>query len=239
MPIPTTQTVRDFDNFIAPRCDEQIETLYQDDHILVINKPSGLLSLSGKHAQNKDSVHYRLVQTEPVCSLVHRLDFGTSGIMLVAKNKQINKLLSRQFSERQVSKVYQALLFGHLPQDSGVIDAAIYKDPAHFPKLVVNNALGKPAISHFHCLARGFIDGIKVSQVEYRPSTGRTHQLRVHSQYIGAPILGCDLYGCKQSERLAKRLMLHACQLAFSHPVSGKPMTIGCLAPFAISTNNA
>lgn len=191
-----------------------------------------LSAQDGKHAKNKDSVHYRLMQTEPECSLVHRLDFGTSGIMLVAKNKQINKLLSRQFSERQVSKVYQALLFSHIAQDSGVIDAAIYKDPSHFPKLVVNNELGKPALSHYQCLARSTVNGQNVSRVDYRPSTGRTHQLRVHSQHIGAPILGCDLYGNGQSERLATRLMLHASGLTFLHPVSGKLMEVNCPTPF-------
>lgn len=98
------------DTFIAPPCHEQIEILHQDAHLLIINKPSGLLSLSGKNPQNLDSVHYRLVQQFPDCTLAHRLDFGTSGLMVVARNKAINAALCQQFSQRSVTKTYSALL---------------------------------------------------------------------------------------------------------------------------------
>lgn len=98
------------DTFIAPPCHEEIEILYQDNHLLLINKPSGLLSLSGKNPQNLDSVHYRLVQIFPDCTLVHRLDFGTSGLMVIARNKMINAALCQQFSQRSVTKEYSALL---------------------------------------------------------------------------------------------------------------------------------
>lgn len=121
------------DSFIAPPCHDDIEILWQDEHLLLINKPSGLLSLSGKNPQNLDSVHYRLVQTFPGCTLVHRLDFGTSGLMVVARNKAINAALCQQFSQRSVEKVYSALLYGHLENDEGIIDAPIAKDPALFP----------------------------------------------------------------------------------------------------------
>ncbi|MFN3071031.1 pseudouridine synthase, partial [Serratia sp. J2] len=95
-----------FDTFIAPPCHDEIEILYQDDHLVLINKPTGLLSLSGKNPQNLDSVHYRLVKIFPGCTLIHRLDFGTSGLMVVARNKAINAVLCQQFSLRTVSKVY-------------------------------------------------------------------------------------------------------------------------------------
>lgn len=121
------------DTFIAPPCHDQIETLYQDESLVLINKPAGLLSLSGKNPQNLDSVHHRLVQLFPGCTLVHRLDFGTSGLMVIARNKAINAALCQQFSQRTVTKVYSALLCGHLNDDEGVIDAAIAKDPALFP----------------------------------------------------------------------------------------------------------
>lgn len=98
------------DSFIAPPCHDDIEILWQDEHLLLINKPSGLLSLSGKNPQNLDSVHYRLVQNFPGCTLVHRLDFGTSGLMVIARNKPINAALCQQFSQRSVEKVYSALL---------------------------------------------------------------------------------------------------------------------------------
>ena len=102
------------DTFIAPPCHDEIEILYRDEHLVLINKPSGLLSLSGKNPQNLDSVHHRLVQIYPGCTLVHRLDFGTSGLMVVARNKAINAALCQQFSQRTVTKVYSALLCGHL-----------------------------------------------------------------------------------------------------------------------------
>lgn len=135
------------DTFIAPPCYESIAILYQDEHLLLINKPAGLLSLSGKNPQNLDSVHHRLVQQFPGCTLVHRLDFGTSGLMVVAKNKTINAALSHQFSQRSVTKVYSALLCGHLHEDEGAIDAPIAKDPARFPRMAICAINGKPARS--------------------------------------------------------------------------------------------
>jgi len=125
------------DDFIAPPCHDDIEILFQDDHLVLINKPAGLLSLSGKNAHNLDSVHHRLVKIFPGCTLVHRLDFGTSGLMVVARNKAVNAALCHQFSQRTVSKVYSALLCGHLAGNEGVIDAAIAKDPALFPRMSI------------------------------------------------------------------------------------------------------
>ena len=98
------------DDFIAPKCNEEIDIVFQDEHILLINKPTKLLSLSGKNPANLDSVHYRLRQKFPNALMIHRLDFGTSGIMIIALSKDISRVLNRQFSERQVSKTYTALL---------------------------------------------------------------------------------------------------------------------------------
>lgn len=236
------QTVRPMsaiiDTFIAPPCAAAIEILFEDEHLLLINKPSGLLSLSGKNPQNLDSVHHRLVHDYPGCALVHRLDFGTSGIMLVARNKPINALLCRQFSQRTVSKAYSALLCGHLAEDEGVIDAPIAKDPALFPLMSICAVSGKPARSRYQVMTRLICqvqgDAVPLTSVRLVPETGRTHQLRIHSRQLGHPILGCDLYGgllqpgCEQ----APRLMLHASELDFVHPISGEPMQIRCEAPF-------
>ncbi|MBW9402503.1 RluA family pseudouridine synthase [Leclercia sp. EC_58] len=223
------------DNFIAPPCHEAIETLWQDDHLVLINKPSGLLSLSGKNPQNLDSVHYRLVQTFPGCTLVHRLDFGTSGLMVIARNKAINAALCQQFSQRSVTKTYTALLCGHLADDEGVIDAPIAKDPALFPRMSICAINGKPARSRYRVVERGYYQGdVPVTRVELTPETGRTHQLRIHCQQLGHPILGCDLYGGVQmpgTER-TPRLMLHASELRFTHPVSGEPVHIRHASPF-------
>nr|WP_250318573.1 RluA family pseudouridine synthase [Rosenbergiella gaditana] len=213
--------------------------MYQDDALLVINKPSGLLSLSGKNPLNWDSVHHRLVQQFPGCTLVHRLDFGTSGLMLIALNKAINAALCQQFSQRTVGKTYHALLCGHLFEDSGIIDAPIAKDPANFPLMRIDSTTGKPAQSRFQVEQRtGYTlaSGVKlpVTRVKLSPLTGRTHQLRLHCHYFGYPILGCDLYGGRElSEKGSHpRLMLHASTLSFYHPLSGAPMTIKSPLPF-------
>jgi len=227
------------DTFIAPPCFDEITLLFQDDHLLVINKPGGLLSLSGKNPQNLDSVHHRLVKRFPGCTLVHRLDFGTSGLMVVARNKAINAALCQQFSQRTVSKTYQALLCGHIADDEGVIDAAIAKDPALFPRMVICAAQGKPARSRYRVTERSFYrrkEGkeLPVTRVELTPETGRTHQLRIHCQQLGHPILGCDLYGglVLPGAEQAERLMLHASGLTFVHPVSGETLHLSAASPF-------
>ncbi|HCM9210322.1 TPA: RluA family pseudouridine synthase [Enterobacter roggenkampii] len=223
------------DSFIAPPCHDDIQILWQDENLLLIDKPSGLLSLSGKNPQNLDSVHYRLVQTFPGCSLVHRLDFGTSGLMVVARNKAINAALCQQFSQRSVEKVYSALLCGHVENDEGVIDAPIAKDPALFPLMSICAITGKPARSRYQVVERFYQGvGLPLTRVELTPETGRTHQLRIHCQQLGHPILGCDLYGGLDvpGAEDAPRLMLHASELNFIHPASGEPVSARHAAPF-------
>ena len=228
-----------FDTFIAPPCHDEIETLYQDEHLVLINKPSGLLSLSGKNPQNLDSVHHRLVQIYPGCTLVHRLDFGTSGLMVVARNKAINAALCQQFSQRTVTKVYSALLCGHLENDEGVIDAAIAKDPALFPLMSICALNGKPACSRYQVVERFYHrqeEGtlLPLTRVQLTPETGRTHQLRIHCQQLGHPILGCDLYGGRllPGTEQTSRLMLHASELHFRHPISEAWMNAKNASPF-------
>lgn len=227
------------DSFVAPPCHDEIEILYQDEHLLLINKPSGLLSLSGKNPQNLDSVHYRLAQIFPGCTLVHRLDFGTSGLMVVARNKAINAALCQQFSQRSVTKVYSALLCGHLKQDDGVIDAAIVKDPALFPLMSISAISGKPARSRFRVIERfnqRLKDGrsLPLTRVQLMPETGRTHQLRLHCQHLGHPIWGCDLYGGREwpGTEQTSRLMLHASELHLVHPISKEQINICHASPF-------
>ncbi|KAA0511939.1 RluA family pseudouridine synthase [Enterobacter vonholyi] len=223
------------DSFIAPPCHDDIQILWQDEHLLLIDKPSGLLSLSGKNPQNLDSVHYRLVQSFPGCTLVHRLDFGTSGLMVVARNKTINAALCQQFSQRSVEKVYSALLCGHVENDEGVIDAPIAKDPALFPLMSICAITGKPARSRYRVVERFYQEtGLPLTRVELTPETGRTHQLRIHCQRLGHPILGCDLYGGLDvpGAEGTPRLMLHASELNFIHPMSGEPVNARHAAPF-------
>ncbi|WP_455812777.1 RluA family pseudouridine synthase [Pseudomonas graminis] len=216
-----------FDTFIAPPCHDKIEILHQDEHLVLINKPAGLLSLSGKNPLNLDSVHHRLVQIFPGCTLIHRLDFGTSGLMVIARNKAINAALCHQFSQRTVIKVYSALLCGHLDNNEGIIDAAIANDPALFPLMSICPLKGKPARSRYRVVERIVQeqeDGtlLPLTRVQLTPETGRTHQLRIHCQQLGHPILGCDLYGglLLPGTELTPRMMLHASELHFVHPIS-------------------
>lgn len=227
------------DTFIAPPCHEQIEILYQDEDLVLINKPAGLLSLSGKNPRNLDSVHHRLVEQFPGCTLVHRLDFGTSGLMVLARNKAVNAALCQQFSQRTVTKVYSALLCGHLQENEGVIDAAIARDPSLFPLMSICAVNGKPARSRYRVIERICYEGeegtgLPLTRVILTPETGRTHQLRIHCQLLGHPILGCDLYGGRLQPGTARmpRLMLHASELHFDHPISGERISARHASPF-------
>jgi tRNA pseudouridine32 synthase/23S rRNA pseudouridine746 synthase len=218
------------DNFVAPSCSEPIKTLFEDEYLLVINKPSGLFSLSGKNPLNKDSVHHRLIQKYPEITLVHRLDLGTSGIMLLAKNKAINGILTKQFQVRSVTKRYVSVLAGEVLANEGVIDLPIAKDPLLFPRLKVCHQQGKRAQSRYQVIER--LTEPNRSKVLFIPVTGRTHQLRIHSRAIGHPILGCDLYGTQVTQQMATRLMLHALDISFNHPHSQDRMTLTSPCPF-------
>lgn len=223
-------TALPIDRFVAPPCFEEIEILFDDEHFLAINKPSGLLSLSGKNPLNIDSVHHRLVQALPEIRLTHRLDLGTSGIMLLAKTKEINAKLTKQFQSRTVVKRYMSILAGEVADDMGVIDLPIAKDKLLFPRVKICRAQGKPAQTHFQVTQR--LVNPRRTQVLFTPLTGRTHQLRLHSQALGHPIVGCDLYGSAATQAMAPRLMLHALDITFDHPHSDRLMTLTSPCPF-------
>lgn len=218
------------DTFIAPPCLDEIEILFQDEHLLLINKPSGLLSLSGKNPLNKDSVHFRLVQHFPTATLVHRLDFGTSGIMVVALNKAVNAHIGKQFQAGTVAKSYTAILHGEVHSESGVIEFPIAKDPENFPLQKICAESGKPALTHYTVIERSVSPA--TTRVLFTPVSGRTHQLRIHSREFGHPILGCDLYGTKETLAMAQRLMLHATSIEFDHPLTGERVCGFSLCPF-------
>ncbi len=218
------------DPFIVPYCSASIDVLYKDEHLLVINKPTGLLTLSGKHPDNIDSVHYRLVRDYPTATMVHRLDFGTSGLLIVALTKSANGHLTKQFQSRTVIKSYTALLQGHVENDVGTIDIPIVKDKEHFPLQKVCRVMGKQAQSAYQVLER--VIEPRVTKVKFTPITGRTHQLRVHSREIGHSILGCDLYATDEAFFMADRLMLHATTIEFNHPVTGQRIDVCCPSPF-------
>ncbi|MCC4797346.1 RNA pseudouridine synthase [Enterovibrio norvegicus] len=225
------------DDFVAPACEGFISLLYQDDDILLIDKPSGLFSLSGKNPLNWDSVHYRLVHGQegrtrafPDAKLPHRLDFGTSGIMVVALHAESAKHLNKQFQDRAVQKQYMAMLEGWVSEDHGQITAAIAKDKTLFPRVKLCADTGKRSVSDYAVITR--YPNPQRTLVKYTPVTGRTHQLRIHSLSMGHPILGCDLYSSDTSERLASRLQLHASDLFFVHPMTGEKVHGQSECPF-------
>lgn len=235
MPENITQKARSImqpqaDPFIVPPCLDTIKVLYRDSYILVIRKPTGLLTLSGKHPLNKDSVHFRLVKEFPTATVVHRLDFGTSGVLVVALNKEMNAHLTKQFQARSIIKKYTAILHGNLSQNTGTIDFPITKDIDNFPLQKICNKTGKQAVSHFEVIER--CNNKNTSRVVFTPQSGRTHQLRIHSREIGHPILGCDLYATDEAFFMAKRLMLHANSITFTHPETDINMTIKSACPF-------
>jgi tRNA pseudouridine32 synthase/23S rRNA pseudouridine746 synthase len=210
------------DPFIVPLCKEKIEVLYQDEHLLLINKPSGLLTLSGKHPLNKDSVHFRLIKDFPTATMLHRLDFGTSGLLIVALNKTVNAHIGKQFEAQTVSKTYTAILHGDVVDDRGCIDKPIAK--GSFPLQKICYETGKPAVSHYEVVERlvGGLGKPNSTRVIFKPASGRTHQLRIHSRELGHSILGCDLYATDEVFFMADRLMLHATDIEFNHPVTGE-----------------
>ena len=230
------------DDFVTPKCELFLEIIYQDDDVLLIHKPSGLLTLSGKNPLNWDSVHHRLVHGQegvtaafPDAKLPHRLDFGTSGIMVVGLNPKSSTHLNKQFQARTVKKHYVAMLDGWVADDVGRISAAIARDKKHFPRVQVCEITGKEAVSDYVVIKR--LEEPCRSLVKFTPLTGRTHQLRIHSQLIGHPIVGCDLYQNDQSEQMADRLMLHASDLYFEHPslsVRDVPFHGHCECPFLV-----
>ncbi|MEA5617239.1 pseudouridine synthase [Cronbergia sp. UHCC 0137] len=201
--------------------------IYQDEWLIAVNKPPGLLSVPGRYSHNQDSVlsRLRLMYGEEIRA-VHRLDQETSGILLLARDFSTYSHLSQQFQNRQIQKTYEALLAGSLTTNNGVIDLPLWGNPENRPYQQINIEKGKPSVTHFRLMAQ---EG-NYSRVEFTPITGRTHQLRVHaSEGLGIAILGDKLYGCSA---VASRLHLHAKELSFQHPQSGNNLNLKLNTPF-------
>jgi tRNA pseudouridine32 synthase/23S rRNA pseudouridine746 synthase len=200
------------------------EILCQDEHLLIVDKPAGLLSVPGRGEDKQDCLSARIQQRFPDALVVHRLDMATSGLMVFARGEAMQRELSRMFRERKVSKRYMALVAGVLKNEVGEIDLPLIVDWPNRPKSKVDHELGKPSLTHYRLL--GIENGD--SRVELEPITGRTHQLRLHLASIGHPIIGDTLY----DGRSAERLMLHATRLAFDHPITAKPLYFESDAPY-------
>jgi len=204
---------------VNPGKDTEIEIVFEDEHMVVINKPAELLSVPGVNI--KDSVYQRMKDKYPKATgplTVHRLDMQTSGILLIAKTLEIHKILQKQFMDRSIKKRYIALLDGLVKEDKGTIDLPLRPDIDDRPRQLVCFEDGKSAVTHYKVLER------KNNQtlIHFYPITGRTHQLRVHSAHhdgLNIAMIGDDLYG-----KLAHRLHLHAEWIQFTHPVTNKVM---------------
>lgn len=201
--------------------EKEPEIVYEDDSLLIIYKPEGMLSVPGKETTHSvfdwAKTHYPNA-TGPL--IVHRLDMATSGLLLIAKTKEIHHHLQMQFKNRTIKKRYIALLDGNIPQEEGNIDLPLCLDPLDRPRQIVDETLGKPAITRYQVIERK--KGRTL--IAFYPETGRTHQLRVHAAHplgLNCPIVGDELYGKK-----AQRLYLHAESLEFIHPLSGKMIRV-------------
>ncbi|HEY9623564.1 MAG TPA: RluA family pseudouridine synthase [Crinalium sp.] len=207
-----------------------LPVLYKDEWLIAIDKPAGLLSVPGRYRDRQDSVLNRLRQALPdgmTIIPVHRLDQDTSGVLLLARDAHTYRSLAQQFQNRQVHKVYEALLSGTLTVDHGVIDLPLWGDPANRPYQMVDWQRGRPSITHFQTITREEHH----TRVVLTPLTGRTHQLRVHAadpQGLGTSILGDRLYGGLNADRL----YLHARELKFDHPQLGRSLHLQTPTPF-------
>lgn len=202
--------------------------VFADDAIVVADKPAALLAVPGRGADKLDCLWRRVQARFADALVVHRLDMATSGLMLFARGEAVQRTLGRAFAQRGVRKTYVAVVAGELPLDAGTIDLPLAADWPNRPRQVVDRDRGRPSVTHWRVLARGG----GTTRVELEPVTGRSHQLRVHLQAIGHPIVGDALYAPPAAAASAPRLMLHASRLAFEHPAHGAPAAFGAPPPF-------
>lgn len=211
----------------AERGNEKLNIVYEDQWLLIINKPAGMLSVPGKERQT--SIYDLARKAYPEAEgpmIVHRLDMATSGLLIIAKDKKTHQHLQAQFKNRSIRKKYIALLDGIVPKDEGTIELPLCPNPLDRPRQMVDTQYGKPAITYYQVLERTD----KYTRIAFYPHTGRTHQLRVHAAHpsgLHCSIIGDELYGKKD-----KRLYLHAESIEFTHPVNGQSMCITKKADF-------
>ncbi len=211
---------------IPEPCVEPVEVLFTDEHLLVVCKPSGLLSVPGRIV--KDCVLNRMIVDYPDVRTVHRLDLDTSGLMMLALSSKATSDLNRQFRERTIKKEYIALVYGELEHETGEIDLPMRADPVNRPLQVIDHDSGKASLTRYQVMD----SAVGYSRVRLMPVTGRSHQLRLHLSAIGHPILGCDLYAHEQAFKARDRLNLHASKLQFEHPATRQQVIFESPVPF-------
>jgi len=207
-----------------------LDIRYVDADLLVVDKPSGLLSVPGRGPGMDDNLARRVQARYPEALTVHRLDMDTSGLLVMARNAEVHRALGRFFELRQVDKAYIAVVAGRVANSPRTIDLPLITDWPNRPRQMVDFVQGKAALTHLDVLS--YDASSDTTRVRLTPETGRSHQLRVHLQSIGHPILGDDLYAPPAILAQAPRLMLHAAMLAFRHPVSGEWLIVKSDPPF-------
>ncbi|WP_299921150.1 RluA family pseudouridine synthase [uncultured Pelagimonas sp.] len=206
---------------------DPVEVLYEDSDVLAVNKPAGLLSVPGKTEDLADCLLTRIEVAFPTARLVHRLDRDTSGVMIFGLTAYAQRHLNAQFEARKTKKTYVARLFGTLEPKEGEVDLPLTVDWPNRPRQMVCHETGKPSLTEWKVARYGDNE----TRVKLFPKTGRTHQLRVHMLSLGHPIIGDPLYAPETSGDF-DRMMLHAEELRFSHPESGKGVRVRAKAPF-------
>ena len=223
-------TREELDAFVyQPPVTPYLSLVHVDEHIIVVNKPSGLLSVPGREKAHHDSVWYRVSRVFPSASIVHRLDMATSGLIILARNKAAHRHLSHQFAERITQKRYYARLYGTPDSADGLVNVPLNVDYPNRPLQKVDWENGKPAVTCYTVRQSEPLGSL----VELHPITGRSHQLRMHMKTLGTPILGDRLYSPKASVAAVTRLQLHAQSIQFVHPLEGKKITFACPIPFS------
>ena len=213
-----------------PPTDEAYDVVYADDQFVVVSKPAKLLTVPGRNPENGDCLISRVQKEFPEAMIVHRLDYDTSGLVVLPLNKPALSHISKQFQARTLSKSYIALVDGLVEPDDGKIDLPIAKsehDARHFK---ICHEYGKPSLTYFEVLQRD--EARNRSRVLLKPVTGRSHQLRLHMQAIGHVMLGDLFYAPPELQTVVPRLMLHARDVAFVHPLTGEEMQFQSETPF-------
>ncbi len=207
------------------------DVIYKDEDVIVLDKPPGLLSVPGIGPDNQDCLARRVEAAFAGARIVHRLDRETSGVIVMAFDADSHRHLSRQFEQRLVEKRYVAVVAGVIEADDGRIDLPLRKDldpPRPGPHHIVDHVQGRPALTRYRVLQRN----ADRTRMELRPQTGRSHQLRVHMDAIGHPILGDDLYAPPDVVAMADRLLLHAQWMSITHPHTGQRIEFESPCPF-------
>lgn len=214
----------------TPPPDLGLDLVYQDEALIVVNKPEGLLSVPGRGDDRADCMVARVQQRVPEALTVHRLDMATSGLLVFARGPEMQRALSLAFQDRGVSKRYVAVVHGLVQPDEGLVDLPLIADWPNRPRQMVCHERGKPSQTRFQVLARDAVVG--QTRVALEPITGRSHQLRVHMLALGHPIVGDPFYGDADLQSGFPRLCLHAQALSLMHPTTGQRMAWSCEPDF-------